>query len=114
MTDDEIAELHPVVPDWQLTEDGGIKRLDRSFKFADFIQAMVFADSVGEAAEDEGHHPRLTVEWGRVNVAWWDPQDQGACTATTFIMAAKDERPLLRSGIAGVRDKPVPPADTLA
>ena len=90
VTDEEIAELHPVVPDWKLTEDGGIKRLDRTFTFADFIQAMVFADSVGDAAEDEGHHPRLTVEWGRVNVAWWTHKIRGL-HRNDFIMAAKTD-----------------------
>ena len=90
VTDDEIAELHPVVPDWERTEDGGIKRLDRTFKFADFIQAMVFADSVGDAAEDEGHPPRLTVEWGRVNVAWWTHKIRGL-HRNDFIMAAKTD-----------------------
>jgi 4a-hydroxytetrahydrobiopterin dehydratase len=32
---------------------------------------MVVANRVGELAEEENHHPLLTVEWGRVLVAWW-------------------------------------------
>ena len=33
VTDDEIAELHPQVPDWELIDEAGIPKLDRTFKF---------------------------------------------------------------------------------
>ena len=97
VTDEEIAELSPSVPEWLLTEEGGIKRLDRTFKFADFAGAMTFATRVGDVAEAEAHHPRLTVEWGRVNVAWWTHKIRGL-HRNDFIMAAKtDELPAPRS-----------------
>jgi 4a-hydroxytetrahydrobiopterin dehydratase len=90
VTDQEIQELSPLVEEWRLTEDGGIKRLDRTFKVADFAAAIALADRVGEAAEEEGHHPRLTVEWGRVNVAWWTHKIKGL-HRNDFIMAAKTD-----------------------
>ena len=90
VTVEEIAELHPRIPDWRLTEDDGIKRLDRSYKVGDFAQAMALAARVGEAAEEEGHHPRLTVEWGRVNVAWWTHKIKGL-HRNDFVMAAKTD-----------------------
>ena len=90
VTDEEIAELHPVVSDWQLTELDGIKRLDRTFKVGDFAVAMAFAAQVGEASEQEGHHPRLTVEWGRLNIAWWTHKIKGL-HRNDFIMAAKTD-----------------------
>jgi 4a-hydroxytetrahydrobiopterin dehydratase len=90
VTDREIAELHPSVAEWRLTEGDGIKRLDRTFKLADFAGAMTFADIVGQAAEEEGHHPRLTAEWGRVNVAWWTHKIKGL-HRNDFIMAAKTD-----------------------
>jgi 4a-hydroxytetrahydrobiopterin dehydratase len=79
-----------MVTEWRLTEDGGVKRLDRTFKVADFARAISFADAVGEAAEEEGHHPRLTVEWGRVNVAWWTHKIKGL-HRNDFVMAAKTD-----------------------
>ena len=90
VTEEEIAELHPVVPDWRLTEDDGIKRLDRTFQVKGFAAAMALAGRVGETAEEEGHHPRLTVEWGRVNVAWWTHKIRGL-HRNDFIMAAKTD-----------------------
>jgi 4a-hydroxytetrahydrobiopterin dehydratase len=62
VTDAEIAELHPHVPDWDIVELGGIKRLRRVFSVDDFAQALEFTKKVGELAEEEGHHPALT-EW---------------------------------------------------
>ena len=90
VTDEDIAELHPIVPEWRLTEDDGIKRLDRTFKVDNFASAIAFADDVAEAAEGEGHHPRLTVEWGRVNVAWWTHKIRGL-HRNDFIMAAQTD-----------------------
>ena len=90
VTDEEIAELHPAIPDWRLTEVDGVKRLDRTFKVADFATAMDVAVQVGAAADEEGHHPRLTVEWGRINVAWWTHKIKGL-HRNDFIMSAKTD-----------------------
>ena len=90
VTDREITELHPAVSEWRLTEDDQINRLDRTFKVGDFAEAMAFAARIGEVAEEEGHHPRLTVEWGRVNVAWWTHKIKGL-HRNDFIMAAKTD-----------------------
>ena len=91
VTDAEIAELHPQVADWELTDTDGIKRLERKFKFSDFAAALVFSTRVGEEAESEGHHPRITLEWGRVGVEWWTHKIKGL-HRNDFIMASKTDR----------------------
>lgn len=90
VTDVEVAELHPQVADWQLTETDGIKRLQRTFRFRNFAGALDFTQRVGAAAESEGHHPRLTTEWGRVAVEWWTHKIKGL-HRNDFIMAAKTD-----------------------
>ena len=91
VTDAEIAEFHPQVPEWQIVERDGIKRLERVFKFDNFVQALAFANKVGELAEAEGHHPALLVEWGRVTVQWWTHKIKGL-HRNDFIMAAKTDK----------------------
>ena len=91
VTDDEVEELHPQVPGWEFTDVDSIKRLKRAFKIRDFAATMEFASRIGEAAEEEGHHPRLTVEWGRVGVEWWTHKIRGL-HRNDFIMAAKSDR----------------------
>ncbi len=81
--------MQPIVPEWRLTDDG-IMRLDRTFQFSNFGDAIAFADKVGVQAETEGHHPRLIVEWGRVNVAWWTHKIRGL-HRNDFIMSAKTD-----------------------
>jgi 4a-hydroxytetrahydrobiopterin dehydratase len=90
VTDAEIAELHPQVPEWQILERQGIKQLERVFTFPDFSRALDFTNSVGGAAEAEGHHPALLTEWGRVTVTWWTHKIRGL-HRNDFIMAAKTD-----------------------
>ena len=90
VTDAEIAELHPQVPEWELIELDGIKRLRRVFSFDDFAQALAFTDAVGAVAEAQGHHPALLTEWGRVTVSWWTHKIKGL-HRNDFIMAAKTD-----------------------
>ncbi len=91
VTDAEIAELHPHVPDWQILERDGIKRLERTFKLRNFAEALAFTQAVGTAAEEEGHHPAILTEWGRVTVTWWTHKIRGL-HRNDFIMAAKTDR----------------------
>ena len=88
VTDAEIAELRPQIPDWELVEVDAIKRLTRSFRFDDFAQALAFTNKVGRLAEEEGHHPALLTEWGKVTVTWWTHKIKGL-HRNDFIMAAK-------------------------
>ena len=90
VTDAEIAELQPQVPDWELVEIDGVKRLRRVFAFDDFAQALAFTNAVGAIAEEEGHHPALLTEWGRVTVSWWTHKIRGL-HRNDFIMAAKTD-----------------------
>ena len=91
VTDQEVAELQPLVPQWDLITEDGIKKLDRAFRFVDFRQALDFTDVLGELAETEGHHPRLVTEWGRVKVTWWTHKIRNL-HRNDFIMAAKSDR----------------------
>lgn len=91
VTEEEIAELHPQVPDWELAEVDGVPRLTRVFPFEDFAQALEFTRRVGEVAEEEGHHPALLTEWGRTTVSWWTHKIRGL-HRNDFVMAAKTDR----------------------
>ena len=91
VTDEEIAELKPQIPDWQIIERDGIRRLERVFRLKDFAQALAFTNKVGAIAEAEGHHPALLTQWGSVTVTWWTHKIRGL-HRNDFIMAAKTDR----------------------
>jgi 4a-hydroxytetrahydrobiopterin dehydratase len=88
VTEAEIAELQPQVPEWKITEQEGIKKLSRLFRFDDFANALAFTNALGELAEEEDHHPALLTEWGRVTVTWWTHKIRGL-HRNDFVMAAK-------------------------
>jgi len=91
VTEAELAEFLPEVPEWKIVEREGIQRLERVFKFKNFVQALAFTNRVGELAEAEGHHPAILTEWGRVTVTWWTHKIRGL-HRNDLIMAAKTDR----------------------
>jgi 4a-hydroxytetrahydrobiopterin dehydratase len=91
VTDEEIAELKPQIPDWQIIERDGIPQLQRAFRLKNFVQALDFTNKVGALAESEGHHPALLTQWGSVTVTWWTHKIRGL-HRNDFVMAAKTDR----------------------
>lgn len=49
---------------------------------------MSFANKITAIAEDEGHHPDLTIQWGRVGVEITTHAIKGL-SENDFILAAK-------------------------
>lgn len=90
VTAEEIATLHPLIPEWDLNEAEGVPRLERTFTFPDFASALAFTNEVAQLAEEEGHHPRLVTEWGKVRVSWWTHKIRGL-HRNDFVMAAKTD-----------------------
>lgn len=88
LDDARIAQLLEQVPGWHVAEEGDIKSLRREFRFADFAHALSFTDEVGELAEEQGHHPSLLTEWGKVTVTWFTHSISGL-HHNDFVMAAK-------------------------
>ncbi len=90
-TEAEIAEYLPQIPEWESIEKDGIKRLQRTYRFRNFAEALAFTVRVGELAESESHHPSLLTEWGRVRVTWYTTKIKGL-HRNDFVMAAKTDR----------------------
>ncbi|MEY9195873.1 4a-hydroxytetrahydrobiopterin dehydratase [Sinorhizobium fredii] len=86
LTRDEAAGYLSQIPGWELLDDGHLIR--RSFKFADFKQALTFVDEVGRLAEEEGHHPDLCFGWGYAEVSLQTHKIKGL-HENDFILAAK-------------------------
>ena len=86
----EMYMMHPQIPDWIVKEVDGVQRLERLFKFKNFVQALEFTNKVGAIAEEEDHHPMIITEYGRVTVQWWTHTIKGL-HKNDFIMAAKTD-----------------------
>jgi 4a-hydroxytetrahydrobiopterin dehydratase len=73
------------VPGWSI-ENG---KLTRDVTVADFRAALVLVNKIGELAEQEGHHPDITIHsWNHVRIEFYTHSIQGI-SENDFIMAAK-------------------------
>ena len=90
LTDAEVLHYQKQVPDWRVAEVDGIKRIERTYDFKDFREAMDFTAEVGELAEREGHHPDIHLSWGKVRVETWTHKIKGL-HENDFILAAKTD-----------------------
>ncbi len=92
LTDAEIDMYYSQLKkEWSVAKRDGMKRVEKSFKFKDFFEALAFTNKVGELAEKEGHHPDILTEWGKVTVSWWTHKIRGL-HKNDFVMAAKTDR----------------------
>ena len=90
ISDEELRELMPQIPDWQVIVVDNIMQLQREYAFKNFAEAMAFSNRVGEIAEAVDHHPAILTEWGRVTVTWWSHKIRGL-HKSDLIMAARTD-----------------------
>ena len=83
-TESEIAARLASVPAWTV-ENGELVRI---FAFKDFRAALAFVNSVGELAEQAGHHPDIDIRYNRVRLSLVT-HDANGLTAKDFDLAAK-------------------------
>jgi 4a-hydroxytetrahydrobiopterin dehydratase len=88
MTREQIEPLLQQLDGWQVEED---RRLIKSFKVKNWVQAVDLVNRITPVAEAQNHHPDLYVRWGEVRVLLWTHKIDGL-TESDFYMAAKIDR----------------------
>lgn len=96
LTREEAEQLRAQAPEWGLLDDA--RRIERTFRFGNFREALAFVQRVGELAEAEGHHPDVSFGWGYATVSLRTKKIKGL-HENDFIVAAKIDR-LAGSGTA--------------
>lgn len=67
-------------PGWSVATGGDPAALEKTWRFADFAQAMAFGQRAAALAERLNHHPDLLIGWGRCTVRW-TTHDTGGVSA---------------------------------
>lgn len=88
MSEDEAHRYISQVMGWQIIED---KKIKKEFKFNDFKGSLDFVNKVGALAEEEKHHPNITIIYNKVNITL-STHAIGGLSENDFIMAAKIDR----------------------
>src|ERR671937_762720 len=91
LTQPEAEQFHVQVPEWELRDDA--HRIERTFRFRNFREALAFVQRVGELAESEGHHPDVSFGWGYATVSLSTKKIKGL-HENDFIIASKIDRML--------------------
>ena len=76
--------------DWKIIKE---HHLEKEYSFKNFKEALNFTIKVGELAENQGHHPDISLAWGKVKLTIWTHKIDGL-TESDFIFAAKADKEL--------------------
>ena len=83
LTEDVLTRELTTIPQW--TRDGDA--ITRTWRFADFKSAMIFANGVAALAEKANHHPNITAhDYNQVTVRLWS-HDAGGLSARDITLA---------------------------
>ena len=81
-----LAMLKEINSEWMLIDDAHM--LARSFRFKNFKETMDFVNKVAAVAEEEGHHPDMSVSYSDVGIELTTHAISGL-SENDFILAAK-------------------------
>jgi 4a-hydroxytetrahydrobiopterin dehydratase len=82
LDDGGVARALSQTPGW---ERAGTE-IRRTYRFADFREALAFVNRVGGLAERAGHHPDIDIRYNAVTLAL-TAHDAGGLTAKDFELA---------------------------
>lgn len=84
----QIDEALRSLPGWSFTDD----HLTKTFRFADFKEALSFIVRIGLHAEEQGHHPELFNVYNTVRIALNTHDAGGKVTAKDIQLARTIEQ----------------------
>jgi 4a-hydroxytetrahydrobiopterin dehydratase len=84
LSETELQQAIQNLPGWSVRDNA----IERNYKFADFVAAMVFVNRVAERAEQAQHHPDIDIRYNQVKIAL-STHDAGGITQKDADMAAK-------------------------
>jgi len=84
----ELAGLQNQLPGWETIEG---RQITKTFRFADFVEALDFVNRIGDLAERQRHHPDIYLSWGKVRVEL-STHRIGGLSESDFILAAMIDR----------------------
>ena len=80
----EIAAELAQTPGWR--RSGGA--IERTYRFEDFKEAMLFVNGVASLAERANHHPDVTIHYNEVTLSLWT-HSAGGITTKDFALARR-------------------------
>lgn len=89
MNIEEVQKYLSEVSGWIVVD--GNKRINKKFKFKNFVEAIKFMNKVAEIAEQEQHHPNIHIFYSIVELELWTHAIAGL-SENDFILASKVDK----------------------
>ncbi len=83
LSHEKILKLLKLLNNWDLIDD---KKIQKEFKFKDFMEAKYFLDLMAMIAEEQNHHPLFTLNYNKLKISLSTHAVQGL-TDNDFIIA---------------------------
>jgi 4a-hydroxytetrahydrobiopterin dehydratase len=83
LSDEQVAAELAKFPEWSLVGDA----IQRTFGFANFVEAMAFVNKVAAAAEAAQHHPDVLIRYNKVTMTL-STHDAHGISAKDFALAS--------------------------
>ncbi|MGD9765590.1 MAG: 4a-hydroxytetrahydrobiopterin dehydratase [Candidatus Binatia bacterium] len=88
LTEEQVRPLLAEIDGWSAVE---LHHLEKTYRVKNFAEALELLNRIAAIAEEQNHHPDLTMAWGRVGVQIWTHKINGL-TESDFVFAAKCDR----------------------
>jgi 4a-hydroxytetrahydrobiopterin dehydratase len=86
LTETEATGLSSAVPNWRMAANPA--RIERGWRFPDFVTALAFVQQISIVAEASGHHPDIAFGWGYAALSL-HTHAIGGLHRNDFILAAR-------------------------
>ena len=86
LSESEAKHFLADVKDWKLEENNTLIR--KEYRFKDFAASMKFVNNIAAIAEEQGHHPDISISYNKVTISLTTHAIKGL-SVNDFIIAAK-------------------------
>ncbi|HSN79575.1 MAG TPA: 4a-hydroxytetrahydrobiopterin dehydratase [Rhodoferax sp.] len=93
LTATEVVTRLAKLEGWHLDGDGAAVAIQKTFRFADYAQTLLFVNAVAWLAQARDHHPELIVQFDRCLVRYNTHDVAGLSQADFDCAAAVDALP---------------------
>ena len=87
LTTDKEDEYLNTLHDWNILRDD-MHKIRKVFTFKGFMEAIAFINKVAVIADEEGHHPNISIYYNKVHIELFT-HAIGGLSINDFILAAK-------------------------
>lgn len=87
LSDSEEDRFLTEIKDWKLMREGE-HRIIKNYSLIHFRDSISFVNQIADLAEDEGHHPNITIKFNTVIIEIYTHAIKGL-SENDFILAAK-------------------------